>query len=356
MREGKLTRWAHPAAALTLVVALFVGLVSAASAQPNLNQVGLVIQFKDGTIVQKCVQVSAAEVSGYEVLQNSNLAITANFDAWLGAGICKIGNDGCEADNCFCDMPNYWSYWHLDPHAEGGPAWRYSNLGASSYRVSAGAVEGWSYGQFGPPAVKPSFEAICAPPAATATTGGDAPGATPTSPPPTAPVFIPTSPPRWATAIIVGATATVPPPAAPPTQTQAPPPTAAEAPAQAPSETAGLPQAEAETPPETAPSTEEPALEAAAPSATAPAPEQPTQPLLSPASSEQADLAALAPEPATLEASFQAEFANHEPAGAAKPSASRLALVLGGLAGLGAFGGFALLLLGVLAAVILLRK
>lgn len=356
MREGKLIRWSHPAAALTLVVALFVGLASTASAQPNLNQVGLVVQFKDGTIVQKCVQVSQTEVSGYEVLQNSNLAITANFDAWLGAGICKIENDGCDASNCFCDMPNYWSYWHLDPYADGGPAWSYSNLGASSYRVSAGAVEGWSYGQFGPPAVKPSFEAICATSAATATKGENAPGATPTSPPPTAPVFIPTSPPRWATAIIVGATATVPPPAAPPTQTQAPPPAATEVPAQAPSATIGLSQSEVETPVETAQSTEEPILEAAAPSATAPAPEQPTQPLVSPVSSEQVDLAALAPEPATLEASFQTEFANQEPAGAAKPAASRLALVLGGLAGLGAFGGFALLLLGVLVVVILLRK
>ena len=61
------------------------------------------------------------------------------------------------SDNCFCGMPDYWSYWHLDPEGE---EWAYSQVGSNTYQVAAGSVDGWSWGDQ-PPALV-SFDEICA--------------------------------------------------------------------------------------------------------------------------------------------------------------------------------------------------
>ncbi len=56
----------------------------------------------------------------------------------------------------------YWSYWHATRKADGSyNGWTYSNLGANSYRPSAGNAEGWRYqslsdGKVPPGAAPPS--------------------------------------------------------------------------------------------------------------------------------------------------------------------------------------------------------
>ncbi len=161
------------------------------------NRVGLVVQFGDGRTITRCVEFTEAEISGYDVLARSGLSVIASASSGIGTAICQIEGEGCPAENCFCKCRGatctYWSYWHLD-----GAAWRYSNLGASNYRVGNGQVEGWRWGNESPPPVIP-FDQICAPPA---TSTPLLPTATPTPLPPTAtstplpPTATPTSLPK----------------------------------------------------------------------------------------------------------------------------------------------------------------
>ncbi len=150
------------------------------------NRVALVVRFDDDTVVTRCITFSAAQISGYEVLERSGLAIVTDFSG-MGASICKIADTGCPADNCFCKSPpNYWSYWRLE-----GETWVYAQAGASGHQVGNGAVEGWSWGPAVPPPVI-SFDEICTPPPtdtptpAPTSTARPTSTATPTVPPPTA--------------------------------------------------------------------------------------------------------------------------------------------------------------------------
>ena len=135
------------------------------------NQVGLVIQFGDGDLTTRCIEFNESEISGHEVLQRAGLDdLIVNFDSGMGAGICSIEGEGCPADSCLtCDVPNYWSYWHLS-----GGSWTYSQQGASSHTVQQGDVEGWRWGEGDPPPVIP-FDQICAAPTSTPRPSVDGP-------------------------------------------------------------------------------------------------------------------------------------------------------------------------------------
>lgn len=138
------------------------------------NRAGLVIQFGDGSIVTRCITFEGEKISGYEALEQTGLPLVAAFDP-MGAAVCKIGDDGCPADNCFCGQPEaYWSYWQLK-----NGAWTYSGLGSSINYLYNGDVDGWAWSRGLPPPVY-SFAEICAEPTATATVP---PTSTPTTPP-----------------------------------------------------------------------------------------------------------------------------------------------------------------------------
>ncbi len=103
------------------------------------NQVGVVIRFGDGSLVTRCVAFSEPQISGYEALSRTGLNIVAAFDSGQGAAVCGIENTGCPVESCLtCDIPNYWSYWHLSDGS-----WSYSPLGSSNYFVHHHDVEGW---------------------------------------------------------------------------------------------------------------------------------------------------------------------------------------------------------------------
>lgn len=163
MNTKRVARWLG-LVLLCLSVALALG--SAVSVRADgPNRVALVVSHGSETI-RKCVEFSEDEISGYEVLERSeiDMNIQAGSD---GAAICRLDNKGCTypQDDCFCQCQDtpciYWSYWHLKDGE-----WRYSSRGASNYDASNGDVEGWSwgegeYGQTGtqPPLVR--FEDIC---------------------------------------------------------------------------------------------------------------------------------------------------------------------------------------------------
>lgn len=128
-----------------------------ASVGLDVNKAGLAITLPDGSTVLRCVEFTAETISGYELLETSGLQLDTSFDPAKGNAICGIEGQGCKSDNCFCGMPNYWSYWHLDPESE---EWAYSQVGSITYLVIAGSVDGWSWGDQ-PPALV-SFDEICA--------------------------------------------------------------------------------------------------------------------------------------------------------------------------------------------------
>jgi hypothetical protein len=148
------------------------------------SRIGLVIAYGDGTVKSKCISLSAEKMSGLDVLKASGLPLEISYDS-SSAAVCKIGNVGCPVDNCFCDSPpNFWAYWHLKD-----ANWLFSQLGASSYSVSDGDVEGWVWGpgQSNPP-TQASFDQICT----ALPTPTEAPTTASTEPPTITPTIAPT--------------------------------------------------------------------------------------------------------------------------------------------------------------------
>jgi len=143
---------------------------SAAHAQDGDHRAGLVIRYADGSVQTQCVAFSEPSITGEELLQRSGLAVTLDYNAGLGGAVCSINNQGCAypIKDCFCKCTGiqceYWAYYHRT-----AAGWQYASSGASSYTVTDGALEGWSWGAGNfssgvePPVV--AFNEVCAPPA-----------------------------------------------------------------------------------------------------------------------------------------------------------------------------------------------
>jgi hypothetical protein len=125
---------------------------SLALAQQEESHAGLVLQFPDGTTQTYCIPFTGDSISGLDMLLKTGLNVKVEAYGGLGAEICQIGATGCDYPNqpCACQSfgPGgvYWSYHHLS-----GGQWRASALGAGSYRVHNGDVEGWAWSDGKPP-------------------------------------------------------------------------------------------------------------------------------------------------------------------------------------------------------------
>lgn len=146
-------------------------------AQSGSSQAGVVVQFDNGSVEEYCVDVGADGVAtGEEVLEGTGLPIIIEYSG-MGGAVCKVGSTGCDfpADSCFCECTlrpgeacTYWGYSHLK-----AGEWTYSRLGAANYEVTAGSVEGWSWGggdltEGSTPPIR-TFDQICAAAAPTST-------------------------------------------------------------------------------------------------------------------------------------------------------------------------------------------
>ena len=188
---------------LALLLALPAGAMVSAQGAPH--RAGLVIRFGDGSVITRCVTFSEQSITGMELLTRAGLAIRADVNSSIGAGICKIGNQGCDqGKSCFCQCEGstcaYWQYFHLQ-----NGVWNYSNLGASLYSIADGAVEGWAWGNNVAPPVM-TLDQVCASapsaPAPTHTQVTRAPSSAPTAIPQLAtPTIATTVLPATATAI-----------------------------------------------------------------------------------------------------------------------------------------------------------
>jgi hypothetical protein len=119
------------------------------------ERAGLVVQFDDGSQVTSCIDLGEQALSGYDLLLQAGLDLSVYYDANQDVAVCSINDQGCSADHCFCQFPDYWSYWHTEDGK-----WVYSGRGSSDYTVQSGSVEGWVWGSGEPPPLV-SFEQIC---------------------------------------------------------------------------------------------------------------------------------------------------------------------------------------------------
>jgi len=133
------------------------------------SRAGLVIAYAPEDVETACVTFDSAEVTGLELLQRAGLDVIQAGTTGVGDSVCKIGAVGCDypGEHCFCQCLStpcaFWSYWYWQ---DGD--WIFSQLGASSRRVTDGAVEAWVWGdgQTPPPAIDLTdeggpFLAIC---------------------------------------------------------------------------------------------------------------------------------------------------------------------------------------------------
>ncbi|MFN8473059.1 MAG: hypothetical protein U0822_12800 [Anaerolineae bacterium] len=264
------------AIAITAAIALAVP-----HAHSEDNRVGLVVQYGDGSVFMGCYPWTA-DLTGENLLRRAGLDVEADYGSGMGALICRIGPDGCSAQNCLCQAQTpplrYWAYWRLDP-SRGD--WVYSQQGSSNRALQAGDVDGWAWGvgtvAFGAKPPKVTFEQVCPAPTVTPSpsltfTATPVPSPTRTPPAPTS-----TTVPPPVAHLIASPTSSPAPTLAPsvtpvPTSTNAPAASAANAPSATPWPT-DTPAPAAPTGPPTATSIAvAPTTEVEIPSATNPPP------------------------------------------------------------------------------------
>lgn len=127
--------------------------------EPEESRAGLVVRFSDGTVMTDCVTFSEDEISGATLLQRSDFTVETYEDDSLGTAVCKINNEGCPEDTCFCDPDNNWKYFLW-----GDGTWGSSPVGASSRTVTNGDLDGWAWGGFEDEQAEPpetTFAEVC---------------------------------------------------------------------------------------------------------------------------------------------------------------------------------------------------
>ncbi len=106
----------------------------------------LLVQYGDGERFTACVPFSTDALTGLELLELAGLPLETVTDPSLGTAACGIGGVGCPASDCFCGMPDYWSYWQ--PSAEG---WAYAVAGMDQNMAQDGSLQAWAWGPGDPP-------------------------------------------------------------------------------------------------------------------------------------------------------------------------------------------------------------
>jgi hypothetical protein len=124
------------------------------SAIVSAGRAGLVVQFSNSSIFEKCVDFKDGE-SAFEFIKNSGLVVGTYKYETLGIALCKIGPFGCDASNCFCKS-DYWGFYYLD-----GKDWKYSDSGIGDYKMRDGDVIGFRWGSYGDTPEMHSFNELC---------------------------------------------------------------------------------------------------------------------------------------------------------------------------------------------------
>ena len=184
-RRGAHVRRMNRGARLLVVLVALIGATTAGSARAvaaDSATTTAVIVIDTGTSVRAITVDVGSGMSGLAALQRVANVTTLSFTG-NGGAVCAIDGFGNEATQSGCLVgPNsqYWAYFHS---SGGAGAWSYSPVGAGSFPVHGGDVEGWRYGTGAKPAASPVFceYVTCAaspPPATTAPSAGAGTGGT----------------------------------------------------------------------------------------------------------------------------------------------------------------------------------
>jgi hypothetical protein len=122
---------------------------------PVSHRAGLVVFSSDGSVYTACVSFGEDVLSGLDLLQRSGMSLQTATNPNQGVAVCEIDGVGCSSNDCFCSMPDYWSYWQRN-----NEGWAYSAIGSAQSQVIDGDVNAWSWGTGNPPA-DISFQNIC---------------------------------------------------------------------------------------------------------------------------------------------------------------------------------------------------
>jgi hypothetical protein len=125
------------------------------------DYVGLVIDPGTGEVESFCHKLESESITGYDLLsayeEETGNELIEDFQPGLGYAICKIGENGCQAQNCLtCQAPDYWNYWVISDGA-----WTYNAVGATNRVLNEGDIDGWHWGLQEPPNSTLTIEEIC---------------------------------------------------------------------------------------------------------------------------------------------------------------------------------------------------
>lgn len=95
------------------------------------------IQFGAHDTIVRQISFTAASISGLDALNLTGLQVVMKGSG-SSAYVCSIEGVG----DCSGVAPYYWAYYHWNSTSS---AWDYSSVGAGTYTVAAGALEGWVY-------------------------------------------------------------------------------------------------------------------------------------------------------------------------------------------------------------------
>lgn len=129
---------------LLLVSGITVG-TSVLSASPacakESAKAAVIVKYEEGREDRVCIELGiedpSGSISGIEALRKTGLTIVTKTDPSFGEQVCKIVEVG--TDDC-AFTSGYWAYWHIDPTSG---EWTASDVGASTYQVTDGTIEGW---------------------------------------------------------------------------------------------------------------------------------------------------------------------------------------------------------------------
>ncbi len=122
---------------------------------PASHRAGLAVFSGNNSLFTTCISFTQNSITGLELLQQSGLALETATNPTQGTAVCKIGDVGDPANNCFGSMPDYWAYWQM-----GKNGWEYSPVGADQSLVMDGGVYAWSWGTGDPPPPL-TFQNVC---------------------------------------------------------------------------------------------------------------------------------------------------------------------------------------------------
>lgn len=126
------------------------------------NRAGLVVRFSNGSIETRCIAFQEVSITGEDLIRRSGLATEIATSSGLGAAVCKIGNEGCPVNDCFCNSERFWKYFLREDSA-----WSIAPVGMSTRTVRHGDMDGWSWGSFDDSQAAPpdtTFAEVCTAP------------------------------------------------------------------------------------------------------------------------------------------------------------------------------------------------